>query len=205
MALRIEMFSDFVCPFCYIGFEVMRRLKPEFDLDLQWRGFQIHPDWPPEGISAEDALAGSSANRRATWNRIESMANEIGLSIKPPAVFTSSLIALEAAEFAGELNRGEAVEERIYRAYFQEGRNIGERTVVLDLCAEAGLDRNALEAALDSGRYVIKLKNNGLLANQRGVSGVPTFFIGEFQMVGAQSESAMRHLLKRATERGIGA
>ena len=50
MALKIVMFSDYICPFCYVGFETMRRLKREFDFQLEWRGFQIHPDWPAEGI-----------------------------------------------------------------------------------------------------------------------------------------------------------
>ncbi len=49
MPFKITMFSDFVCPFCYIGFEVMRKLKPEFNFELEWRGYQIHPEWPPEG------------------------------------------------------------------------------------------------------------------------------------------------------------
>ena len=49
MPLQIKMYSDFICPFCYIGFEVFRKLKPEFDLELDWRGFQIHPEWPAEG------------------------------------------------------------------------------------------------------------------------------------------------------------
>ena len=52
MALKLTMFSDFICPFCYIGFEVVRKLKPEFDLEIEWRGFQIHPEWPAEGMPA---------------------------------------------------------------------------------------------------------------------------------------------------------
>ena len=54
MAIKIEMFSDFICPFCYIGFETVRKLKPEFDLEIAWRGFQIHPEWPAEGMPAAE-------------------------------------------------------------------------------------------------------------------------------------------------------
>jgi len=54
MAVQIEMFSDFICPFCYIGFETVRKLKPEFDLDIRWRGFQIHPEWPAEGMPSSE-------------------------------------------------------------------------------------------------------------------------------------------------------
>ena len=67
MALKIVMFSDYICPFCYVGFETIRRLKSEFDFQLEWRGFQIHPDWPAEGIPADKLReAGDAASRQAT-------------------------------------------------------------------------------------------------------------------------------------------
>ena len=202
MALKIAMFSDYVCPFCYVGFETIRRLKPEFDFELEWRGFQIHPDWPSEGIPAEKVRGmGDPAARKATWQRIVAMADAIGFEIKPPSVFTNSRAALAATEFARESGRDEALEERIYRAYFNEGENIGDAGVVARLASEAGLDAGEVAAAMKSPKYEMRLKNNALAANQRGVSGVPTFFIGEFPLVGAQSLDAMRAILKRATER----
>jgi predicted DsbA family dithiol-disulfide isomerase len=202
MALKIVMFSDYVCPFCYVGFETMRRLKPEFDFQLEWRGFQIHPDWPAEGIPAERVRgAGDGASRVALWERISAMAGAVGFSMKPPAVLTNSRAALAATEFARESGRDEALEERIYRAYFNEGENIGDAAVVARLAGEAGLDAREVANAIKSPKYEMRLKNNALAAHQRGVSGVPTFFIGEFPLVGAQSLDAMRAILKRATER----
>jgi predicted DsbA family dithiol-disulfide isomerase len=202
MALKLQMFSDFVCPFCYIGFETVRRMKDEFGLELEWRGFQIHPEWPAEGIAADRVYGATDTDaRRAAWGRIQAMAESIGLTMKPPAVLTNSRLALEAAEFACDAGLGESFEERVYRAYFQEGANIGDTELIGDLGAQVGLDRAALSDALASGRYSLKLKNTALVANQRGVSGVPTFFIGQFPMVGAQSEDVMRKLLSRAAER----
>jgi len=76
MALKIVMFSDYICPFCYVGFETIRKLKPEFDFQLEWRGFQIHPDWPAEGIPAAklrgpgDEQSGRRSGREsARWPR----------------------------------------------------------------------------------------------------------------------------------------
>ncbi len=202
MALKIVMFSDYICPFCYVGFETMRRLKPEFDLELEWRGFQIHPEWPAEGIPLDKALETfAAASRGALWKRIGSMAEAVGFSMKPPAVLTNSRAALAATEFARESGRDEALEERIYRAYFNEGVNIGDPQIVARLAAEAGLDSGEVADAIKSPRYEMRLKNNSLTAHQRGVSGVPTFFIGEFPLVGAQSPGATRAILKRAIER----
>jgi predicted DsbA family dithiol-disulfide isomerase len=202
MALKIVMFSDYICPFCYVGFETMRKLKPEFDFELEWRGFQIHPDWPAAGIPAEKVReGGDAAARKATWQRIVAMADAVGFEIKAPAVLTNSRPALAATEFARESGRDEALVERIYRAYFNDGENIGDAGVVARLAQEAGLDAGEVADAIKSPKYEMRLKNNALAANNRGVSGVPTFFIGEYPLVGAQSLDAMRAILKRATER----
>ncbi len=202
MALKITMFSDFICPFCYIGFEVFRKLKPEFDLELDWRGFQIHPDWPAEGMPASEWRNGMSPeSRRAVWERIQGMAVEAGFEMKPAEILTNSRLALEATEFAKEAGAGEAFEERVYRAYFNEGLNIGSQAVLADLAAEVGLSRDDLNLALDSNRYSMRLKNTSLVAHQKGVSGVPTFFIGDYPMVGAQSEETMRQVLQRVSQR----
>jgi predicted DsbA family dithiol-disulfide isomerase len=204
MALKITMFSDFVCPFCYIGFEVIRKLKPEFNIDLEWRGYQIHPEWPPEGIPAEQVRTPSDTDaRRAAWQRITAMAEAEGLEIKAPTVFTSSHAALAACEFAREKGGADQLEGRIYRAYFVEGANIGDAKMVARLGAECGFDENEVAQAIRAPRYELRLKNNALAARQRSVSGVPTFFIGEYPLVGAQSSQVMRQILQRATERVI--
>ncbi|MGH7863643.1 MAG: DsbA family oxidoreductase [Candidatus Binataceae bacterium] len=202
MALKIQMFSDFICPFCYIGFEVMKGLQPEFGFELQWRGYQIHPEWPAEGIPAQKVREGSSADvRRSAWARISAMADAIGLTMRPPSVLCNSRTALMAAEYAREAGKSAQFEARVYRAYFQDLEDIGDVGVVTRLAQESGIDSGGLDTALKSGKYEMKLKNNALVANRRGVSGVPTFFIGEYPIVGAQSTDVMRQLLKRAHER----
>ena len=203
MALKVTVFSDFVCPFCYIGLETMRKLAPEFGVELQWRGFEIHPEWPAEGIEAEKVYARmmSPQARAAAWQRISAMADAAGVRMTPPARLTNSHAALMAAEYAQEEGKGEAFERRVYRAYFEEGANIGDIEVLKKLGAEVGLAPELIAEAARSPKYDLKLKNNALVASRHGVSGVPTFFIGDFPLVGAQSEDVMRHVLTRASER----
>jgi len=202
MALKIVMYSDFICPFCYIGFEVFRKLKPEFDLELDWRGFQIHPEWPAEGMPASQWRGGMDPEaRRVVWQRIQGMALAAGFEMKPPETLTNSRLALEAAEFAKEAGAGEAFEQRVYRAYFYEGRNIGSQAVLGELAAEVGLERDDLNLTIESKRYSQRLRENAVTAHQHGVSGVPTFLIGEYPLVGAQSEDVMRQVLQRVSQR----
>src|SRR5271163_4646863 len=197
MAINITMFSDFICPFCYVGFATLRKLKPEFDFTLRHRGYQIHPEWPAEGMPAEQWKSGMTpAAREALWERIGAMGAAVGLQMRSPRTLANSMLALQAGEFAAEAGVAEPFEDRVFRAYFTEGLNIGKRDVVLDLGAEAGLDRVALDEALDSGKYAMRIKNNAMSANQRGIDGVPTFIIGDWPLLGAQSEDAMRRVLQ---------
>ncbi|HJU29323.1 MAG TPA: DsbA family oxidoreductase [Candidatus Binataceae bacterium] len=202
MAFKLQMFSDFICPFCYIGFRTARKIAPELGFEIEWRSFQIHPEWPAEGMPASEyRRAMDPETRRAIWARIEAMAEAAGFTMKSPEVLANSRLALEANEFAGECGRQADFEERVYKDYFNQGLNIGVRGVVMDLAAEAGIDRADLDAALDSGRYSMRLKNNALIARQRGVDGVPTFFLGDYPLVGAQSEDVMRQILGRYAQK----
>ena len=201
MALKITLFSDFICPFCYIGFHTLQLMKREFELDVAWRGFQIHPEWPASGIPAEKAYGDRSAEqRKAGWQRIATMADEIGLEMRPPATLTNSYNALAACEYAIASGKGEEFEERVYRAYFHDGTNIGDVEVLKTLATEVGLDATQVADTIASPQMQLKLKNNALVAHQHGVSGVPTFFIGNYPLVGAQSADTMRKILTRATE-----
>jgi predicted DsbA family dithiol-disulfide isomerase len=202
MALSLEMFSDFICPFCYIGFETVRRLKPEFDFSIEWKGFQIHPEWPAGGIASAEYRRGMDPEtRRMMWARIEALGQTVGLEMKSPELLANSRLALEAAEFAKESGKAENFEERVFRAYFNEKLNIGSQGVLCELAADVGLDRDELNLILESNRYQSRLHENALAARERGVDGVPTFFVGDYPLVGAQSEQVMRQILQRYVQK----
>ncbi len=201
MSTKVIVFSDFVCPFCYIGLATLHKLKNEFDLEVQWRGFQIHPEWPAEGMPTDQYYRTIGEQRRkAAWQMIEGLATEAGIAMRPPSVLANSALALQAQEFAIEHQRGDAFEERVFRAYFNDQANIGDLSVVRGLATDVGLDAAELDQALAEHRYATRLKNTALAANQHGISGVPTFIIGGYPMVGAQSADAMRQVLQRATQ-----
>lgn len=202
MAFTLVMFSDFICPFCYIGFETVRKLKPEFGFALEWKGFQIHPEWPSAGMAAAEYRRGMDPEtRRTMWGRIASLGETVGLEMKSPELLANSRLALEAAEFAKECGKAESFEERVFRAYFNDNLNIGSQGVLGELAVEVGLDRDELNLALESSRYQQRLDDNARAAHERGVDGVPTFFVGDYPLVGAQSEQVMRQILQRYVQK----
>ena len=184
---------------------MLRKLKSEFDFTVTPRAFQIHPEWPAEGMPAERFRPGMDPKtRQAIWERISAMGTAAGVVMKAPKTLANSMLALQASEFAIDAGVGEAFEERIFRAYFAEGRNIGDRETLLELAAETGVNSAALSEALGSDEYAVRIRNHAIAASERGVGGVPTFFIGDWPLVGAQSEDVMRRVLARASERMAG-
>ena len=198
MAFKLLMFSDFVCPFCYIGFETVRKLQPEFGFELEWKGFQIHPEWPAEGMPASEYRRGMDPeSRRMMWARIAGLGQTVGLEMRSPEILANSRLALEATQFALESGHAEAFEQRVYEAYFKQGLNISKPQVLGEIVEALGLDSSELMAALESNRYSARLKTNAERAHELGVDGVPTFFVGNYPLVGAQSEEVMHQILRR--------
>jgi predicted DsbA family dithiol-disulfide isomerase len=203
--MKITVFSDYICPFCYIGIETLHKIQPEVPpFTLEWKGFQIHPEYPATGIPAEERMRQYGKERYAgIWRNILSLAGNIGLEMCRPPLLTNSLLALEATEYAKEQGHEEAFSRAVYRAYFQTGQNIGDLEVLLPLAQEAGLDPQAVQVHLQEGTYTARIQSAQQEAHTLGISGVPTFVVGPAQIVGAQPPEVLASMLKRVAERGL--
>jgi predicted DsbA family dithiol-disulfide isomerase len=203
--MKITIFSDYICPFCYIGVETLRRVQSEvLPFALEWKGFQIHPEYPATGLPVEQRMAQFGRERyEAIWQNILSLAANIELPMQRPSVLTNSLMALEVTEFAKEQGKEEVFSQAVYKAYFHEGLNIGDPEVILSLAAEIGLDPSIVQVHLQQRTYAARLEEASREARVHGVSGVPTFLVGPAQIVGAQAPDVFVKMLRRAAERGL--
>lgn len=204
MSLLLDVWSDYVCPFCYLEEPILNRMREEFgdQLSLRWRAFELRPEpvptLPPDG----DYLVN-------IWDRaVYPMARERGMTLKLPPVQPRSRLALEAAEFAREQGRFDAMHAAIFRAFFEEGRDIGEMETLLALGEQCGLERSALEKALTNGEIRARVLADEDLSAELGVSGVPAMLLrrddeplsAARSLSGAQPEfmvrAAIQHLLQ---------
>jgi predicted DsbA family dithiol-disulfide isomerase len=203
--MNITVFSDYICPFCFIGTETLKKVQPEVPpFTLEWKGFQIHPEYPAAGISVEQRAAQFGKERyTAIWRNIIAMAEGIGLAMRQPSVLTNSLLALEATEYAKDEGKASEFSHAVYRAYFQDQQNIGDLEVVLSIARQVGLDPIFVQEHLQAGTYANRIKTAQQEARTLGVSGVPTFIVGPAQIVGAQSPDVFVSMLKRVAERGL--
>lgn len=199
-AIRVFFYGDYVCPFSYVTDARLRGLLGAADgVAVHWRPLSVHSAVPSDGLPIEQA--GYAPDE---WQRIRRevgrQADEVGVPLDVPDFLANSREALQAAEFARDLG-GESfdrVHRALFRAYFTEGRNLGRREVLLEVCEAAGLDREALEGALEDGRYRDELKRAEDEAERYDVQGTPTLLFGRHKVVGAAPPDVMEEALARA-------
>jgi predicted DsbA family dithiol-disulfide isomerase len=207
----VEVFSDVICPWCYIG---KRRLERALDLlgnryepVVQWRPFQLNPSMPPEGIDRRayrTAKFGSWERSLELDARVAATGAEVGLT------FAFDRIARTPSTFAAHrlidyaLGRGkqDAVVEALFRAYFTEARDIGERDVLGELAAEAGLDRAGVETFLAGDEGIGELRREEERGRLLGIESVPFFVIdGRVGLAGAHEPEIVQRAIEEAMQR----
>ena len=171
------------------------RLKREFALQVEWLGFEIHPETPSEGMPLMKMFP--RADIESMTKRLNSMGAPFGLTFLKIVNISNSRLSLEAGEFAKEQGRFEQFHHLVFQAYFSQGKDIGSIEVLKQLGKEAGLDADALEKTLETGKYLRILKEAKGEAARLGITAAPTFLFNEKdRIVGAQSIEVFRELLK---------
>ena len=199
--LSIIAYSDYVCPWCHIGLQRIDQLQQELPVDVEWRPFELHPETPRDGANLVGRL-GSSARAAAYAHNILNLARDSGLEMQMPTVVANSHLALEAAEFAREHGGFGPYHRALFRAYFEEQRDVGDPDVLCELARECGVDDQGLRQALAEGRYAGRIDEITAEARANEVVSMPTFvFDGNFQLVGAQDYAVFASITSRLLSR----
>lgn len=220
VAARIDIVSDAICPWCWIG---KRNLEAALTtlgaegqrFEVHWRPFQLNPDMPREGVERDAYRAakfGSLERSRQLDAQVAEAGAAAGLAFRYDRIrrTPNTLDAHRVIRLAGE--GGTAVQnlvvEALFRAYFHDGRDIGDRTTLADIAGMAGLDAGAVAEALhsDAGEAEVRAEDEGF--RRLGLSGVPTFALeGHVLFSGAMPPDRMAEAFRRALailrERGL--
>ncbi|MDH4228877.1 MAG: DsbA family protein [Nitrospirota bacterium] len=184
--LAVTVFSDYVCPFCYVGERRLNRLAARYDLQVTWRMVEIHPQTPLEGMPLE-ALGYPPDVWERMMVHLTSMAAMENIALFQRTHTYNSHKALLLAEAAREEGPAvfRAVHEGLFAAYLSHGRNLAESAVLEEVSRQAGMERSRFEQALIEPRYEERLRENFAVARRAGVTGVPAFLIGDRLVSGA--------------------
>jgi predicted DsbA family dithiol-disulfide isomerase len=209
MMIRLDIFSDPVCPWCYIGkANLDRALEAHADhpFRIEWHPFQLNPDMPAEGVDKHDYLAAKFGEERLVQMhlRLKEASRAAGTEIDPdtPRRMPNTLNAHRLIHWAGLEGRQTAVVSAIMRAYWREGRDIGNAAVLADIAAAAGMDRAVTARLLASDADADDIRARDSDARAKGVSAVPTFLIAQHYVVsGAQPPEVWARVIEELVEK----
>jgi predicted DsbA family dithiol-disulfide isomerase len=209
MMIRLDIFSDPVCPWCYIGkANLDRALEAHADhpFRIEWHPFQLNPDMPSEGVDKHDYLAAKFGEDRLVQMhlRLKEASRAAGAEIDPdtPRRMPNTLDAHRLIHWAGLEGRQTAVVSAVMRAYWREGRDIGNEGVLADIAAAAGMDRAVTARLLASDADADDIRARDADARAKGVSAVPTFLIAQQYVVsGAQPPDVWSRVIEELVEK----
>ncbi|MBO0608369.1 DsbA family oxidoreductase [Myceligenerans salitolerans] len=218
-SLKIDIWSDVACPWCYIG---KRRLESALerlterdgarpDVTVEYHSFELSPDTPVdfEGTATEFLARHKGiplAQAQQMQDHVTRLAAAEGVEFRTDRVrHTRTLKAHELLHLAKAHGKQYEMKERLLAAYFTEGRHVGHSSDLADLAAEVGLDRDEVLAALDSGRFAGDVAADIAQARAYGINGVPFFVLdGRYGVSGAQDPAVFVQAIDEATKAAAG-
>ena len=207
--MRIEIWSDIMCPFCYIGKkrfdDALAQFEHKDEVEIEWKSFMLSPDLKTDptknnnqflaehkGISLEEATGMN--------NYVTDMAAQAGLTYDfNKAIVANSFNAHRFSHFAKQYGKQNEAEEKLFAAYFTEGKNIDDAETLMAMAAELGLDVTKLANVMGSGAYAKDVMADIDEAQELGIRGVPFFVLNrKYAISGAQETTVFLDTLQKA-------
>jgi predicted DsbA family dithiol-disulfide isomerase len=201
VSLTLRLYTDFVCPFCFIAEQsTVPRLLEELDLELDWHGFELHPSTPPGGVPLSQLFPNTPLG--PLHERTQRFAATFGVTgFQSPNWLSNSQKALAIAEHARDVRRLEPFRQAAMNAHWRKGMNLENADDLAAIAESAGLERAAALAASTDPALLSRVDERQAEARQAGVNGIPTFVLGSERVVGCQPYEALLAAAKRAGAR----
>jgi predicted DsbA family dithiol-disulfide isomerase len=206
--IKLDILSDPVCPWCYIGKANLDRAleaRPDHPFEIEWHPFQLNPEMPAEGMDRRlylETKFGGRDRAVAVYAQVAEAAEAAGLDIAFDRIARqpNTLDAHRMIHWAGLEGRQTAMVSSLFKAYFIEGRDIGDRDTLADIAEGVGLDREMMQRLLESEADRIEIAERDAHARARGVTGVPTFVVAHKHVVpGTQPPEVWRQVIDEVT------
>jgi len=205
--MQIDVFFDPICPWCFIGKRRLQRalgLRSAISATLNWRPFMLNPEMPSGGMERNAYLInkfGTESRVRRLLGALEATGQSEEISFQFDRIHhtPNTVNAHRLVHYASDFGLAESVVERLYCAYFQDGRDIGDLDELSAIGRSVSLESGALDAYLDSSMDVSWVREQNSMAHRMGVNGVPCFLVdGQLALQGAQPPEVLARLLDAA-------
>ncbi|MCC6002032.1 MAG: DsbA family oxidoreductase [Pararhodobacter sp.] len=208
--ITLDVFSDPICPWCYIGkakLDAALESRPDHPFAIRWHPFMLNPDMPPGGMDRRAYLElkfGSQQHVVQTYLPVQQAAQDAGLPLDLSRITRTpaTLDAHRLIHWAGLEGRQAAVVSALFRAYFAEGRDIGDADTLTDLARQAGMDGAVVATLLASDNDLAEVRARDAEIRERGLRGVPGFIIdSQYVLTGAQEPDVWQRLIDELAAR----
>jgi predicted DsbA family dithiol-disulfide isomerase len=207
--MKVEIWSDVMCPFCYIGkrrFEdALQQFEHKDEVEIEWKSFQLNPNMvtnPTTNINQylADAKGWTLDYARQMNNHVTEMAAEVGLTYHmDTAVVANSFNAHQFTHLAKKHSLGDAAEEALFKAYFTDGKNVDDIEILAELGTAIGLDADEIKKSIAANTYADAVKHDIAEAQYLGIQGVPFFVMnGKYGVSGAQAVPVFSQTIEKA-------
>ena len=180
----------------------IEKLKAEHNVKVEWVHFPLHPDTPAEGRALANLFGGRDEDRKARHAQMKGRMEAEGLPYGERTMTYNSRLAQELGKWADTEPGGEAIHDALFRAYFVEARDISQPAVLLDIAQQVGLSVDGAREVLEKRTFKDAVDEDWKLSREYGITGVPTFVVGRYGVVGAQPYEALEQLVKKAAPEG---
>lgn len=214
-AVSIDVVSDVVCPWCYVGKKQLDRaltFLPDLDVAVNWRPYQLDPTIPPGGTDRQAymlAKFGSLERVNQMHEKLEVVGENVGIAFDFAAikVAANTLDAHRLIRWAANSDlpgTQDQVVQALFRAVFEEGRDVGDHDVLLQIAEEAGLDMPVMAALLPTDADVEAVRSEITVAGQMGITGVPCFLLNQrYALMGAQDAEALVQAIGQVADQAV--
>ena len=191
--LKVTVYSDYICPFCYVGHHRLQRLNDSYDLKINWCFLEIHPETSAEGEPI-DSLDYPSEQWQKMLDNLERIAREENIPLSKLSFITNSKDALLLSEAAKQCGREVfyQLHEKLFKAYFVDSKNIGDRNILREIAQSCNIDNDIIDVAWQQEKYPQRLLENFNSARKHEIQSVPSFVFGDRVLTGVVSEAAFR-------------
>jgi predicted DsbA family dithiol-disulfide isomerase len=206
--MQIDVVSDTVCPWCFIGKRRLARAlaaRPDIDFDVRWRAYRLDPTVPREGYDRKAYLAakfgdGERVKQMGEAIRTAGEGEGIAFAYDRIAKTPNTLDSHRLVRWAATAGVQDDVVERLFHAYFEEGRDIGDRKVLTEIANDAGMDGELVHYLLAQEADAERIEREDALAHQMGISGVPTFiFANKYATSGAHEPDILLQVIDKVS------
>jgi predicted DsbA family dithiol-disulfide isomerase len=162
----------------------IEQLRKNYEIEVRWTAFPLHPETPEEGLALEELFAGRDIDIEKAVSRLKQVAEELGLPLGKRKKTYNSRLAQELAKWAESNGRGDPFNEAVFRAYFVDGKNIGKADVLAALAKSIGLLEEGARSVLELRTFKRAVDSDWSRSHQLGITAVPTFLINDRMLVG---------------------